>query len=157
MLYCKGYFTESSLDITMTLATTTTTTDRRFTPRQYRLGMWTCLVGGGVGYLAGLRFEYPLVTLGIYWAGFLAFLTVWKGSPVTLYDERDEALEARAWSVTGTVLGAVLILVGPSLPAIMDAGYEVSDLALGAIFGYAALFGVWGVAYAAIRYGPTLR
>ncbi|GAB3027977.1 DUF2178 domain-containing protein [Natronobiforma cellulositropha] len=112
--------------------------------------MHACLGVGIVGYLAGLRLEVPFVALGIYWVAFLAFLAVWKGSPVTLYDERHDELEKQAGALTMGVAGAALILVGPALPALGALGYEVSDVVLGALFGYAALFGVWAVAYGVV-------
>jgi hypothetical protein len=113
--------------------------------------MYGFLAVGFVGYIAGLRVDAPLAALGIYWVGFLGFLGVWKGSSVTLYDERHEALEAEAMRTTFGVIGAVLILVGPALPAVLDAGYEVPSLALGALYGYGAMFGVYMVASIAVR------
>ena len=132
-------------------ANTSPTTNRSSNPRQYRIVMYGFLAVGFVGYIAGLELNAPLAALGIYWVGFLGFLGVWKGSSVTLYDERHEALEARATKRTFGVVGAVLIFVGPALPAVMDAGYEIPTLALGALYGYAAMFGVYAVVYAAVR------
>jgi uncharacterized membrane protein len=113
--------------------------------------MYGFLAVGFIGYIVGLELEAPLAALGIYWVGFLGFLGVWKGSSVTLYDERHEALEAAAMKRTFGVIGAVLILAGPALPALLDAGYEVPILALGALYGYAAMFGVYMVASIVVR------
>ncbi|MCY4731886.1 hypothetical protein KY092_15100 [Natronomonas gomsonensis] len=132
-------------------ANTSPTTNRSSSPRRYRIAMYGFLAVGFVGYIAGLRVDAPLAALGIYWVGFLGFLGVWKGSSVTLYDERHEALEAEAMRTTFGVIGAVLILVGPALPAVLDAGYEVPSLALGALYGYGAMFGVYMVASIAVR------
>lgn len=118
--------------------------------------MYGCLAVGFVGYVLGLELDRPLAALAIYWAAFLGFLAVWKGSSVTLYDERHEAMEAAAAEKTIGVAGAILILGGPPLPALMAAGYEPPTLALGALYGYAGLFGVYALVYAAVRYGPTL-
>jgi uncharacterized membrane protein len=132
-------------------ANTFPTTKRSNSPYRYRIAMYGFLAVGFIGYIVGLELEAPLVALGIYWVGFLGFLGVWKGSSVTLYDERHEALEAAAMKRTFGVIGAVLILAGPALPALLDAGYEVPTLALGALYGYAAMFGVYMVASIVVR------
>lgn len=132
-------------------ANTSPTTNRPADPRRYRIAMYGFLAVGFVGYIVGLEMNAPLAALGIYWVGFLGFLGVWKGSSVTLYDERHDALEAEAMRATFGVVGAALILVGPALPAVLDAGYEVPSLALGALYGYAAMFGVYMVASAVVR------
>jgi uncharacterized membrane protein len=132
-------------------ANTFPTTKRSTSPYRYRIAMYGFLAVGFIGYIVGLELEAPLAALGIYWVGFLGFLGVWKGSSVTLYDERHEALEAAAMKRTFGVIGAVLILAGPALPALLDAGYEVPTLALGALYGYAAMFGVYMVASIVVR------
>ena len=129
----------------------TTRTNRPSKRRRYRIVMYGSLAVGFVGYIAGLRAELPVVALGIYWAAFLGFLAVWKGSPVTLYDERHEAMEAKTAKRTLSVAGAALILVAPAMPALQSAGYELPTLAKGALYGYAALFGVYGLLYTVIR------
>lgn len=116
--------------------------------------MYAALAVGIVGYIAGLRAELPLVALGVYWAGFLGFVAVWKGSSVTIYDERHEELEAVAAKRTLSVVAAVLILVAPATPALEAAGYELPTLAEGALFGYGAVFGVYGVVCAVMRLRP---
>lgn len=113
--------------------------------RKYRYAMYGCLAVGIVGYLVGLRVEMPIAALAVYWAAFLGFLGIWKGSSVTIYDERHEAMERAAAMRTVGVVGAVLIAVGPALPALSAAGYEPPTLVLGALYGYAAMFGVYGV------------
>ena len=132
-------------------ANTFPTTKRSTSPYRYRIAMYGFLAVGFIGYIVGLELEAPLAALGIYWVGFLGFLGVWKGSSVTLYDERHEALEAAAMKRTFGVIGAVLILAGPALPALLDAGYEVPTLALGALYGYAAMFGVYMIASIVVR------
>lgn len=120
--------------------------------RKYRYAMYGCLAVGIVGYLAGLRLELPIAALAVYWAGFLGFLGVLKGSSVTIYDERHETMERKAAIRTVGVVGAVLILVGPALPALGAAGYEPPTLVLGALYGYAAMFGVYGAVCVGMRY-----
>ncbi len=119
--------------------------------RRHRVAMYGLLAAGIVGHIAGLRAGAPVVALGVYWAGFLGFLAVWKGSPVTLYDERHEEMEARTATRTLGVVGAALILVAPATPALEAAGYAIPTLVEGALFGYAAVFGVYGLVYAAVR------
>lgn len=126
-------------------------TNRPSRRRRYRLAMYGSLAIGFVGYILGLRADLPLAALAVYWVGFLGFLGVWKGSSVTIYDERHVALERRAAKWTFTIVGAVLIVVGPALPAIEAAGYEVPTLAVGALYGFAAMFGVHGAVCLAIR------
>jgi len=113
--------------------------------------MYVALAVGIVGYIAGLRAELPAAALGVYWAGFLGFIAVWKGSSVTLYDERHERMEARTAMTTVGVMATVLIAVAPATPALAAAGYELPPLVMGALYGYAAMFGVYGLAYTAIR------
>ncbi|PSQ33758.1 DUF2178 domain-containing protein [Halobacteriales archaeon SW_12_69_24] len=113
--------------------------------------MYGSLAVGFVGYVAGLRAELPVVALAVYWVGFLGFLAVWKGSSVTLFDERHAAMEAKTAKRTLNVAGAALILVAPAVPALQSAGYGLPTLAEGALYGYAALFGVYGLLYTVIR------
>ena len=127
-------------------------TNRSSKRRRYRTVMYGSLAVGFVGYIAGLRAKLPVVALGVYWVGFLGFLAVWKGSSVTLYDERHEAMEAKTATRTLSVAGAALILVAPTMPALQSAGYELPTLAEGALYGYAVLFGVYGLLYAVIRF-----
>ena len=128
-----------------------TRTNRPSKRRRYRTVMYGSLAVGFVGYIAGLRAELPVVALGVYWVGFLGFLAVWKGSSVTLYDERHQAMEAKTATWTLSVAGAALILVAPTMPALQSAGYELPTLAEGALYGYAVLFGVYGLLYTVIR------
>jgi uncharacterized membrane protein len=132
-------------------ANATRKTDRLSERQRYRVAMYASLAVGVAGYLLGLRMDLPVAALAVYWAGFLGFLGVWKGSSVTIYDERHVALERRAAKWTFTIVGSVLILVGPALPAIEAAGVEVPTLAVGALYGFAAMFGVHGVVCVAIR------
>lgn len=127
------------------------TTNRPSRRRRYRLAMYGALGVGIVGYIAGLRAELPVIALGVYWAGFLGFIAVWKGSSVTLYDERHERMEARTAMTTVGVMAVVLISVAPATPALAAAGYSLPPLAMGALYGYAAMFGVYGLVYTAIR------
>lgn len=116
--------------------------------------MYGALAVGIVGYLLALRIEQPVAGLAVYWAGFLGFVGVWKGSPVTLYDERHERIERRAAMRTVGIVGAALILVGPALPALSGAGYEPPTLVVGALYGYAAMFGVYGAVCLWMRCWP---
>lgn len=135
--------------------TTAALDDRSFTPRQVRIGMYGCLAIGIVGYhLATFRAGMYITGLAIYWLAFAGFLGVWKGSSVTLYDERHEALEREASGITVGVAGVTVMLVGPALPALSAAGYELPDLAFGALLGWAAIPLLACVLSVALRYRP---
>ncbi len=100
-----------------------TATNRLSKRRSYRRLMYG-FVGGGVIAGLGLRFlDYPLAGELAYWAGVLGFLAVWLGTSVELFDERDAAL------------------------GLYDVPPEVS----GALYGYVALFVVFGLAFVGVR------
>ncbi|WP_254840715.1 hypothetical protein [Natronomonas marina] len=126
------------------------TTNQPSRRRRYRIAMYGALAVGIVSYIAGLRLELPLVALGVYWAGFLGFVAVWKGSSVTLYDERHERMEAKTATTTVGIIAIVLIAVAPATPALQAAGYALPPLAMGALYGYAGMFGVYGLVYTAV-------
>ncbi len=129
-------------------------TNRLSDPRTTRLLMYGSLGVGFVGYIGLLSYDAPVPALAVYWAAFLTFLAVGKLSPARIEDERDAAMERAASQRTVGVIGAVLIGIAPAIPALNAAGIEVPTIALGAIYGFAALMGVWGVAYLWVRYGP---
>ncbi len=131
--------------------TATPTTDRSARRRRYRVAMYAALAVGVVGYIAGLEADAPTAALAIYWAGFLGFLAVWKGSSMTLYDERHRALESTVAKGTLTVTAGILITVAPATPALATLGVEVPTLVQGALYGYAAVFGIYALVYTVVR------
>lgn len=125
--------------------------DRLSSVRRYRRLYWGCLAVAILGFVGGITFSYQLVGLGVYWAGVAAMLFVWKGTPLQLFDEREQQLDRRASHVTLSIVGAVLIVGGPGQVLLTELGYELSAAVEGALFGYAAQFGLFGVVYLAIR------
>ena len=115
--------------------------------------MYACIGAGVGGFLVAVEFDYPLVGLVVYWVGILAFLGIWRGTSVTLYDERDLNLERRASLLTIQIAGAVGILamttlvVADQLPSV-----TVPERVVGGFYTISALFVVYGAVYAFVRY-----
>lgn len=132
---------------------TATSTDRLARVKRYRRLMNACLLVGIVGFLAALHVDYPLVGVGVYWTAFLAFLGVWKGTSPDLFDERDRAIERTAGAFTLTAFSFVVIFGGPGLMALeVSETFTAGPTVRGALYGYAVLFGVFGLAYTILRY-----
>ncbi|MFC7135446.1 DUF2178 domain-containing protein [Halobaculum litoreum] len=128
----------------MTEAVSAPTVSRR---RRYRGLLFGAVVVGSV-LGVGLRvLGYPIVGEAVYWVGILAFLGVWRFTPVTLFDERDAELERRASNVT-LVVAAVALVVGASAArlASVTGAFEVPATVSGALYGYVALFVVFALA-----------
>jgi ABC-type arginine/histidine transport system permease subunit len=97
--------------------------------------------------------DYPLAGEAVYWAGIVAFLAIWRGTPVSLTDERDVALERRASQLTLT-LSAVILAVGASAARVatyLDL-YDVPTAVRGALYGYVSVFVLFAVSYLWVRY-----
>jgi uncharacterized membrane protein len=127
--------------------------DRLSTIRTYRRLMYGAVLAGTAGFAVASAADRTLLGVAVYWAGFLAFLGIWRGTAVTLFDERDRALERRASHVTLNVLAAVGILAWPSLAVLS----EVTDYApppeyRGALLALAAVYLVFGVVYTILRH-----
>lgn len=89
----------------------------------------------------------PLAAVGAYWLLVLGAAAVLYRSDHVM-DERDRALERRTSHRAVQLVGAGLIVLGPGLSALDDAGlYEVPTLVHGVLFGWVALYAVWGLAY----------
>ena len=122
--------------------------------RFYRRLLGGFIVGGtAVGLVLREGLGYPLLGEAIYWLGIVGFLAVWRGTPVTLFDERDRALERRASQLT-LVLFAVVLVLGASSARVLSyvTTYEVPAAIWTVLWGYVALFGVFGVVYLGLRY-----
>ena len=131
-----------------------TTTDWLSKRRLYRRLMSVLLLGGvGIGLVLRLLLERPLLGEAIYWVGVLGFLAVWFGSPVTLFDERDKALEQRASVLT---LGVFAVVFPVSASAARVLSYtdtiEVPAEIWTVLWGYVALYGVFAGIYGWLRY-----
>ena len=131
-----------------------TTTDWLSKRRLYRRLMSVLLLGGvGIGLVLRLLLERPLLGEAVYWVGVLGFLAVWFGSPVTLFDERDKALEQRASVLT---LGVFAVVFPVSASAARVLSYtdtiEVPAEIWTVLWGYVALYGVFVGIYGWLRY-----
>jgi hypothetical protein len=90
---------------------------------------------------------------GVYWLGIVGFFAVRRAAPMTLFDERDLALERRASYDALRVAGAALVACAPAAGGLEGTGrLTVPPVVDGAIVGVAATFGVFGLAYLARRY-----
>lgn len=123
--------------------------------RRYRRLMYASIVLGSLGLIVASRFDHPVLGVGVYWAGVLGFLAIWRGSSVPVFDERDVALERQASLRTLQAVGAVGIVAIPAGVTLADLGYlTLPPAAYGAFYAYAALFVGFGVVYGWLRYGP---
>jgi hypothetical protein len=120
--------------------------------RTYRRLTAGFVIVGVAGGLALRSLGHPLFGEAVYLIGALGFLAVWLGSSVPLFDERDVALERRAGQITVALFAPVLI-VGASAARVVPlvSNYSVPPELRGALYGYVALFGVFGAVYAWLR------
>ena len=136
--------------------TETHATDRLAKQRLYRRLMVGFILGGvAVALVLRDLLGYPLVGEAVYWLGIVAFFAVWWLSPVTLFDERDWALERHASQLTIYVVGAVLVVgatVGRVLPKVSS--YALPEAVGHALYAYVSVFVVWALAYGYLRYRP---
>ena len=115
--------------------------------------MFGCLAVGIAGLLVGSYLDQYLVGVLIYWAGFFGMLGVWQFSPVTLYDERDTAIERKASDYTLGVFAFVLVLGAPGGIALEEGGVLTLPAAFdGAMWSLVAVYAVFGVIYTALRH-----
>lgn len=126
--------------------TATPTVARR---RRYRRLLFGAV---GVGVVAGLGLrllDYPIAGEAVYWLGVLAFLAVWRLSPVRLFDERDEELELRASRLTMTAAAVVLVVGASGARLVTHLGvYDVPAFVSGVLYGYVGLFVLFALAFA---------
>ena len=122
--------------------------------RRYRRLMYGVLLGGvGLALLLREVLGYPLVSEAVYWVGIVGFLAVWQGTSLSLFDERDRALERRASQLTLALLAPILALVASAarlLPKLTD--YAVPAELWSALYGVIAVYVVFGVVYLSLRY-----
>ncbi len=129
------------------------TTNRHSKQRLYRRLMIGFILGGvAIGLVFREGLGYPLLGEAIYWIGIVGFLGVWFGTSMTLFDERDQALERRASQLTLTVC-AVVLVIGASAARVLPkiSAYTVPDAVWPALYAYALLFAVFGVVYGWLR------
>jgi len=125
--------------------------DRR---KRYKRLVYGAMAVGIVGYLVllGAWNVYggdmlAVAGVAVYWLGLVVGMGVYYRSPVAIDDERDERIASEAAGLTLTVAAGVLILGGPGMVTLSQTGvYEAPPEFAGAMWGYAALFGVFAVA-----------
>jgi len=124
------------------------TTDRTTTIRRYRLAMYAVVVLGSSAFVALSWVELPIIGVGAYWLGVVAFVAIWRLTDIQLFDERDYELERRASHRTLLVVAAALVLVGPALVVLEEAtGFTEPVWVDTVLYTLAAQFGVFGLVY----------
>ncbi len=130
----------------------TSRTDWLIKRRQYKRLMYGSLAVGIIGLFVGSYLDRFLGGVVVYWAGFFGMLAVWKFSPVTLYDERDTAIERKASDYTLGVFAFVLVLGAPGGVALEESGVATLPSAFsGAMWALVAVYAVFGVIYTVLR------
>jgi uncharacterized membrane protein len=115
--------------------------------------MIASVLGGTVGFAAAESAGFPIVGVGVYWIGFAGFLAVWQGTPVTLFDERDRALERRAVFVAFNVFAVAMILLWPTMLVLSETGVYTPPPAFdGVLLTLAVQAALFTVAYLWLRY-----
>lgn len=131
-------------------------TNRLAAVRRYRRLFYASILIGTAGLLVATYVDYPLVGIGIYWAGVVAAIAILRGTSVELYDERDVDLERRASLRALYLIGGAAVLGFPAAVAAEELGYWTLPAELaGAMYGYVVLWAVWGVSYLWLRYRPS--
>lgn len=135
--------------------TVSSESDRLSKIRLYRRLMVGLVLGGAGAALVLRTLDYPVLGEALYWVGIVGFLAVWKGTSLTLFDERDEELERRASHVT-LALVAVVGVVAASAARMVPrfTAYTVRAELRGALYAFMLLFGTFGVVYLWLRYRP---
>lgn len=132
--------------------TPSATHDRLSTVRRYRRLCWGLLLVAVIGFLVGSFLDYTVVGVGVYWAGVLGMLLVWKGTSVQLFDERERSLDHRASYLTLSIVAIVLIVVGPGQVVLSEVGYAASPVLEGALWGYVSQFVLFAAVYLWLRF-----
>jgi uncharacterized membrane protein len=115
------------------------------------------LFGGliAAAMLAFLTLDFvgrPILAVAAYWTFVLGAVVVLYRSDAIM-DERDRALERIASHRTIMLVGAGLIVLGPGVDALAEANvYDVPPIVDGFLFGWVAVFVVWGLSYGVTRF-----
>lgn len=116
--------------------------------RYRRLGIGSMLGGIAVSMVV-YAVGPPLVAVAVFWLGIVGFFAVRRAAPMTLFDERDRALERRASYDTIRVVGAAFFI---GAPMVKVGGLTVPPVVDGALVGIEATVYVFVLAYIARRY-----
>ncbi|MFC7070859.1 DUF2178 domain-containing protein [Halobaculum lipolyticum] len=121
--------------------------------RRYKRLLYGSVAVAVVANVALRLLSYPVAAEATYLLGILAFVAVWRLSPVTLFDERDEELERRASTITLSVAAVVLIVGASGARALSALGvYEAPPVVAGVLYGYVGLFVVFALALAWVKF-----
>ena len=148
------YNRRATIPQSMTESTSSTVAwlDRR---RRYKQLMYGSLAVGMVGIFVGTYLDQFVAGVVVYWAGFVGMLAVWQLSPVTLYDERETAIERKAGDYTMTVFAFVLVGGAPGGIALEESGVlTLPPEFSGAMWTLVAVYAVFGVIYTVLRHRP---
>jgi uncharacterized membrane protein len=111
------------------------------------------VLAGTVGFAAAESAGFPVVGVVIYWVGFAGFLAVWQGTSVSLFDERDRALERRAIAIATTAFVLGMILLWPTMVVLSELEIYTPPPAFdGALLAIAVQSGLFAVVYSWLRY-----
>lgn len=117
--------------------------------------MYGSVLAGTAGFIIAETLGYPLIGVGVYWTGCLAFVGIWRGASVAIYDERDVALERRASFLTLNAVAVAGIIAWPAVLVLSETTtYTAPPEFSGALLGFAAMYGLFGVIYLTLRYRP---
>jgi len=120
--------------------------------RRYKRLMYGSLAAGIIGLFVGSYLDRFLAGVIVYWAGFFGMIGIWQFSPVTLYDERDTAIERKASDYTLGVFAFVLVIGAPGGIALEEGGVLTLSPAFGgAMWALVAVYAVFGANYTALR------
>jgi uncharacterized membrane protein len=121
--------------------------------RKYRRLLFGVLFGGvAIALLLREVLGYPLVSEAVYWVAVVGFFAVLFGSSVTLFDERDRALEERASRVTLTILAPILAITASLarlLPRVSD--YALPEAVWPVLYGFIGVYVLFAVIYGVLR------
>lgn len=137
----------------MTRTRNSTTSNGLAARRRYRRLLAAFLLGGvGIGLLLREGLGYPLLGEAAYWLGIIGFLAVLFGTPVSLFDERDVALERRASHLTLTLAAVALVLAASAARVVPQVtAYSVPDAVRPALYAVGSLYVVFVAVYLLLR------
>ncbi|MBP1922739.1 putative membrane protein [Halorubrum alkaliphilum] len=120
--------------------------------KRYKQLMYGLLLGGILALWTGMYLDRFLVGVLLYWGGFFGMIAVWQLSSVTLYDERDTAIERKASDYTLGVFAFVFVLGVPGGIALEAGGIlELPAAFDGAMWTLFAIYVVFAVVYTVLR------
>lgn len=121
--------------------------------RRYRRLMYASSLVGVVGFVVADELGYQLVGLAVYWVGILAFVGIWKGTAIELFDERDVDLERRTSLLTLKIAGVVGVL-WMSVMVVLNATttVDIPERVWGGFLTLSGLFVLYGAVYLILRY-----